>query len=493
MTKLTIYLNGFVIDGDDSYPFLQFDGTCDLTLTNRNIEHPDDSHYLDSSGDLAIELSETGRIQNCKGDDGAVIYFEYINNAKITLQNIVFRDNVAEFGGSVVYAGGLNCELTAKGCVFERNGSLWTGGGAINLYDSSTCNISYCEFSGNHGLDFGGALYAGADNMINISHCLFENNFASQNGGAVHVGDNTNLQVNNTVFSSNEAGVQGGAIWQRDSVEGKIGTGVLKIENCKFDSNSAYEFGGAVQTKDINEIVINNSDFMRNESDTGGAVSINNTKATLKSCVFSYNKADSYGGAVYLDNPLDTVISGGSTRIEKNEAGTSGGAVYVVNSGTFAIDGAPFTDNTDETKNTAPIGKDISLLDDSTIMVAGNLGTNVYDVAKYASRNHRPGVITSGLSGKGTKENFKSSEGYAVIINSNNEAELASADKATSQSNGGSGNMEEQGRCDGGTIVDYKVPKTGDEGNPMLWLGCVLAGSVMIAVSVYAGKRKKNA
>ena len=126
-------------------------------------------------------------------------------------------------------------------------------------------------------------------------------------------------------------------------------------------------------------------------------------------------------------------------------------------------------------------------------MVAGNLGTNVYDVAKYDSRNHRSGVITSGLSGKGTKENFKSSEGYAVIINSNNEAELASADKATSQSNGGSGNMEEQGRCDGGTIVNDKVPKTGDEGNPMLWLGCVLAGSVMIAVSVYAGKRKKNA
>ena len=113
VTKLTIYLNGFVIDGNDSYPFLQFDGTCDLTLTNRNIEHPDDSHYLDSSGDLAIELSETGRIQNCKGDDGAVIYFEY-DNAKITLQNIVFRDNVTEFGGSVVYAGGLNCELTAK-------------------------------------------------------------------------------------------------------------------------------------------------------------------------------------------------------------------------------------------------------------------------------------------------------------------------------------------------------------------------------------------
>ena len=40
--------------------------------------------------------------------------------------------------------------------------------------------------------------------------------------------------------------------------------------------------------------------------------------------------------------------------------------------------------------------------------------------------------------------------------------------------------------------VNYKAPKTGDEGNPMLWLGCVLAGPVMIAVSVYAKKRKKT-
>ena len=564
VTKLTIDLNGRTIDGAGKYPFLQFDGTCDLTLTN-----------------TSTDTSETGEIQNCSGDDGAVIYFGNVNDVKITLQNIVFRDNVAEYGGGgVVYAGGSNCTFTAKGCVFENNGAGWMHGGAIYLYDSSTCNISYCKFSNNYAEEFGGALSAGADNTINISHCSFKNNFSNYNdGGAVHVGDSTILQVNNTVFSDNDAYGQGGAIWQGDSVEEKIGTGVLKIENCKFDLNDADDFGGAVQTKALKEIVINNSDFTYNESDYGGAVGIFGTKATLKSCVFSHNEAYSYGGAicndsldlgvdgcnftensayaggaiadpfyrfltliqgsyevdesdvvhnseiknstfskntaenggavfestgvgneqyyfdeqkglgyyltsddddgyepgikiyltstpgnhvkiinsqfleneaakcggaVYVDNPLDTVISGGNTRIEKNKAGTSGGAVYVVNSGTYAIDGAPFTDNTDETKNTAPIGKDISLYDDSTIMVAGNLGTNVYDVAKYDFGIHRPGVITSGLSGKGTKENFKSSEGYGVIINSNNEAELVSAYTVTFQSNGGSGNMEEQ-------------------------------------------------
>ena len=45
--------------------------------------------------------------------------------------------------------------------------------------------------------------------------------------------------------------------------------------------------------------------------------------------------------------------------------------------------------------------------------------------------------------------------------------------------------------CDGGTIVNYKVPKAGDEADLTLWLGCVLAGLTIISVAVYAGKRKK--
>lgn len=45
--------------------------------------------------------------------------------------------------------------------------------------------------------------------------------------------------------------------------------------------------------------------------------------------------------------------------------------------------------------------------------------------------------------------------------------------------------------CDGGTIVHYRVPRTGDDANLLLWLGCALAGCALIAFSVYGGKRKK--
>ena len=45
--------------------------------------------------------------------------------------------------------------------------------------------------------------------------------------------------------------------------------------------------------------------------------------------------------------------------------------------------------------------------------------------------------------------------------------------------------------CDGGTIVNYKVPKTGDEANPALWLGMVMIGMTALCVTVVAGKRRK--
>ena len=44
----------------------------------------------------------------------------------------------------------------------------------------------------------------------------------------------------------------------------------------------------------------------------------------------------------------------------------------------------------------------------------------------------------------------------------------------------------------GGTIVNYKVPKTGDEAKPVLWAGCVLAGLALLGGVVFTRKRRKN-
>ena len=46
--------------------------------------------------------------------------------------------------------------------------------------------------------------------------------------------------------------------------------------------------------------------------------------------------------------------------------------------------------------------------------------------------------------------------------------------------------------CDGGTIVNYRVPRTGDEAPIWLWLGCALAGLMIEKFAVRTGKRKRT-
>ncbi len=46
-------------------------------------------------------------------------------------------------------------------------------------------------------------------------------------------------------------------------------------------------------------------------------------------------------------------------------------------------------------------------------------------------------------------------------------------------------------RCyNGGTIINYKVPKTGDSAEPVLWIGCTVLGLGMLAAA-FVGRRRK--
>ena len=48
-------------------------------------------------------------------------------------------------------------------------------------------------------------------------------------------------------------------------------------------------------------------------------------------------------------------------------------------------------------------------------------------------------------------------------------------------------------RChNGGTIINYKVPRTGDDAGPAVWSGCALAGLALLSLICRAGKRKKT-
>ncbi len=46
--------------------------------------------------------------------------------------------------------------------------------------------------------------------------------------------------------------------------------------------------------------------------------------------------------------------------------------------------------------------------------------------------------------------------------------------------------------CNGGTIIYYRIPRTGDSASPALWIGCTLAGIALVSALLITD-RKKNA
>ena len=51
----------------------------------------------------------------------------------------------------------------------------------------------------------------------------------------------------------------------------------------------------------------------------------------------------------------------------------------------------------------------------------------------------------------------------------------------------------ETDRCyNGGTIINYKVPKTGDSAAPLLWVGMALAGTLGLAVMIYRRRKAQR-
>ncbi|MGI6739026.1 MAG: Ig-like domain-containing protein [Christensenellales bacterium] len=46
--------------------------------------------------------------------------------------------------------------------------------------------------------------------------------------------------------------------------------------------------------------------------------------------------------------------------------------------------------------------------------------------------------------------------------------------------------------CNGGTIINHKIPQTGDEANPALWIGLLLLGITGIGIALMAERRRKT-
>jgi len=132
----------------------------------------------------------------------------------------------------------------------------------------------------------------------------------------------------------------------------------LKLESNTFDGNMAQN-GGAIY-------------FGKKESDFYNE---NNEEIFIKNNNFTYNKAYSFGGAIYSEFDRLNISNSNDNVINYNSAGILGGGIFVsesTNKNLFHLNGFSFTNNTVESYSNDYTTKP------SKIKLISNINDNVY-------------------------------------------------------------------------------------------------------------------
>ena len=312
----------------ESGSFSELQDLIDAAHEGDTIELED--NYLKVSGENPIIINKTITIDG-KGHTIDANYLDAIlaTNSPVTLKNIVFK----------------NANVTAT-TDLRVNGIYYRIASAVNLGTGSVGTIvDNCTFRDNTAR-LGGAIYwNGKDGILNNS--VFENN-----------------KVNTSVKND---GVYGGAIYWA----GENGI----IENTNFTENAAYSYvnesdpknstgsrGGAIYFTNANNILIIDSNFIRNfvprygNTVGGGAIYFSNSKnGRIVNSNFTENHAGASGGAIYIDknskghNITDSsfsknVADGHDSNQQSGVSGYGGGAIYWMGSDGSIVN-TNFTDN----------------------------------------------------------------------------------------------------------------------------------------------------
>ena len=228
----------------------------DLTVTNGN---------ADFNVDNVLDLSVGGGILNAAGT--------------LTIENVRFIQNDAQFGGGILNSGeGSTAQLSIRDSTFSGNTGVVAGGlGNSGFGGDATASVSGSTFADNSVSGSGGAILnfeAGA--TLNIVNSTLSNNEADI-GGAVFTQNGAVLTFVNSTVVGNTADTEGGGI------HGIVGT-VTSLHNTilaanVLDNGTASDASGdAFQAASANNLIgdANSAGGLTNDTDGDPATGSNN-------------------------------------------------------------------------------------------------------------------------------------------------------------------------------------------------------------------------
>ena len=177
--------------------------------------------------------------------NGMFLWCDYNNNPDVIIDNSMFSNNIARYGGGVyiLLRGGGSIEFSS--CTISNNTAHYGGGIFIGLSWKSSIDLSDSTICNNIA-SIGGGVYIESygNSTIDIRNCNIYNNTVEVNGGGVmmySLGDG-NIEFIDCTIYDNTAQSNGGGMYITSYSE----SGSIEFSNCTISNNSAYFTSGLV-------------------------------------------------------------------------------------------------------------------------------------------------------------------------------------------------------------------------------------------------------
>ena len=294
--SLTLDLAGFTLSGEDE------EENAVVTITGSDETKPE---ITIKSSKLEEEKPVNGTITGGKNpDNGGGLA---IDNATVTLENLVITGNEAVGSGGGTQGGGgiyaANAAVTMQNVTVSDN----TVTGAIN--------------------DGGGLLVK--DGTLTMTGCTVENNTAPDQGGGMVI-PNSVLKIDSSVIKNNHS-KHGAGIFLDDTVKNEQITHA--ITDTTIEENTADELGGGIYVGTTSTVIIKDSTLRKNSaaSQGGAIVAYSADTIELDHVSITENTSESGGGILSLCTAVceTNIVLKNGTKVDKNVAtGYFGGGIY---------------------------------------------------------------------------------------------------------------------------------------------------------------------
>ena len=218
---------------------------------------------INISGDVTIYANSSANINRDSSYKNVI--FNILGKSSLTINNISINGG-AVYGsdiGAASYSSTLQRETNNTG--ISANNSFFSVNGTLNL---NNVIVNNCDSSSN-----GGAISVNSLGTLNVDSCSFINNTSRNYGGAIYGSNNKSLNP------------------------------TINIKNSSFISNTAistYALGGAICAYGRNDLIIDNCEFLNNESKYGGGL-YTTMPTYITDSEFKLNNAKTEGGAIYSE------------------------------------------------------------------------------------------------------------------------------------------------------------------------------------------------